>query len=114
MVDFINEIANEYASRITAGFNNKRIPSVAPAKKAVNPQPIPAGPSHMQHYQQSQQQVNQQRQTSQQKPAPRPQPKTQPASQWAEQNNAVKDDNSIQQSVEKNRRKLNSLIPLRK
>lgn len=81
MVDNINEIANEYASRITAGFNNKRIPSVAPAKKAANPQPIPAGPSYMQSYQQYQQQVNQQKQATQ--PQPTPQPTQQPATQTA-------------------------------
>ena len=95
MVDNINEIANEYASRITAGFNNKRIPSVAPAKKAANPQPIPAGPSYMQSYQQYQQQVNQQKQATQ--PQPTPQPTQQPATQTA----GYEDDSYyIQQPVE--------------
>ena len=46
MVDLIKEITNDCVDKITMGFNNKRIPSVAPAKKATNPQPTPAASSY--------------------------------------------------------------------
>lgn len=73
MVDLIEEITNDCVDKITMGFNNKRIPSVAPAKKATNPQPTPTASSYStrnkSHQQQSQSAQTQQTPVVQSQPA---------------------------------------------